>query len=153
LKFKINEEIQVKSMEFTSPSEIQIQIPVFNEPKASLVCAFVHVKGKSTPIELLENQTRIISLPKKGAYYVEVQVEVNDYLEDCSLVEIIETLATKQTFVSKISPMGRRDEPFVFQLAGKQTTTAIFGRTKVRVILGDSAKNILLELNFEYFTT
>eukprot|EP01080_Neovahlkampfia_damariscottae_P004266 gene4266-7602_t len=154
LKFKSEDEKKEKEeFIFKNDSNVDILIPIiFDEPKLSHVSSFVHVKGKSQPIELDPKKTKIISLPRKGsAYNVEVQIIVNDYLEDCQIVEIIETLATKQTFISKISPMGRRDEPFVFQLAGKQPNFAIFGKTRVRVILADSAKNILLELKFEYF--
>lgn len=119
------------------------------EPSIILEAAFVHVKDQPKPIEVKSSQT-IIKLRKRWKYKLEIRFYCNAHIEGCLFHEKIDTVSSRQEYVSKVGTLEKREERYVITLPERPVLFSILSKTRVKTKLVDAEGNTLLAVRFVY---
>jgi len=121
-----------------------------DEPAVTLEAAYVYYNdNQQNPIEV-KPEPILIKFKKRWKYKLEIRFYVNEHLQGCSFHEKIDTVTTRQEFVSQVADLKPRDERYIVTLPERRVIFSLLSKTQVKAKLVDPMGKTLLAIRFIY---
>lgn len=121
-----------------------------DEPAVTLEAAYVYYNdNQQNPIEV-KPEPILIKFKKRWKYKLEIRFYVNEHLQGCSFHEKIDTVTSRQEFVSQVADLKPRDERYIVTLPERRVIFSLLSKTQVKAKLVDPVGKTLLAIRFVY---